>query len=54
MLARSGAEYITNADPEVIEVRNLATKIFSNQVGKNKAEMTKLNILAINQMLLRP
>ncbi len=49
MLARSGAEYITNADPEVIEVRNLARQeYFSNQVGKNKAEMTKLNILAIN------
>jgi len=49
MLARSGAECITNADPEVIEISNLARQeYFSSQVNKNKAEMTTWNILAIN------
>ena len=49
MLARSGAECITNADPEKIEVSNLARQEYSfHQVGKNKAETTTLNILAIN------
>lgn len=49
MLARSGAENIINADPEEIEVSNLARQeFFFDQVGKNKAEMTTKNIQAIN------
>jgi len=49
MLARSGAENITNADPENIEISNLARQEFSYfQVGNNKAEMTTQNIIAIN------
>ena len=49
MLARSGAEHIINADPENVEVSNLARQeYFFSQVGKNKAEMTSENIFAIN------
>jgi len=49
MLARSGAEHIINADPENVEISNLARQeYFFTQVGKNKAEMTSENILAIN------
>ncbi|HNY71898.1 MAG TPA: ThiF family adenylyltransferase, partial [Syntrophorhabdus sp.] len=48
-LARSGAENITCADPETIETSNLARQeFFFNQVGRNKADITRQNILAIN------
>jgi len=55
MLARSGAECITNAEPEKIEVSNLARQeYFLNQVVKNKAEMTTLNIWQLIQTQHRP
>jgi len=52
LLARSGAEYITNADPELIEVSNLSRQeFFNDQVGKNKAVITSQNIMRINSRM---
>lgn len=54
MLARSGAENIIIADPEDIEISNLARQEFTfDQLGKNKAEMTTQNIQAINPRTIK-
>lgn len=49
MCARSGAENIKVLDPDVVAFDNLSRQQYTaNQVGKNKAEMTKENLENIN------
>lgn len=49
MAIRSGAEAITVADPDIIEVSNLPRQEYSWwQTGRNKAQMTALNMRLIN------
>lgn len=49
MSVRSGAERITVLDPDVVEVSNLPRQEYTyDQIGTNKAESTRQNILAVN------
>lgn len=49
MALRSGAEAITVADPDTVEVSNLARQEYQwHQTGKNKAQMTALNMRMVN------